>query len=184
MVCILPLAGIMGPIGSRTSYEGKAMKSARSGSAEMAAYLIAIALTSPGRAQEIRPDLTQQKMCADRADKFFRNLVAPASPGRPIDPLVASYVDHYDAKGKVCYVAVVRNEPSGKNLVYSTAVFDAFEGTSYANYIQTSDRIVAGVEAKPPLWCSVEPPGLEAITCTSEGEFDKLVEKYFGLIVR
>jgi hypothetical protein len=149
-----------------------------------AAYFIAIAVASPALAQETRSTLVQQKMCADQADKFFRNLVAPASPKMPIDPLVASYVNHYDVKADICYVAVVRTEPSGKDMVYSITVFDAFEGTGYAGYIQTSDRIAAGLPVKRPVWCSVEPRGQDKVTCKSEHEFDTLIEKYFGLLVR
>jgi len=57
----------------------------------------------------------------------------------------ASYVDHYDAKVNICYVAIVRNDTFDRNqkITYSTDVFDAFEGTSYAtthSYPTTSGR--------------------------------------------
>ena len=93
------------------------------------ACLVGIAVASPARTQENRFTLTQQKMCADQADKFFHDLVSPGAPRKPIDSLVASYVDHYDVKANTCYVGVIRNQPSGKVFTYSTAVFDAFEGT-------------------------------------------------------
>ena len=150
----------------------------------VAACFIAIAAVSPTRTQETRSTLAQQKMCAEQADKFFHDLVSPGAPRKPIDSLVASYVDHYDVKANICYVAVVRTQPSGKSLLYSTTVFDAFEATSYANFIQSSDRIKAGFDIKPPLWCSVEPRGQQKVTCRSEEEFDTLVEKYFGVVVR
>lgn len=152
--------------------------------------LLAVALVnSVGIAAQTLPaqthgTLAQQRLCADQADKFFRDLVAPGSLKKPIDPLLASYVDHYDANANICFVAVVRNEPSGKNVVYSITVFDAFEGSSYANYIQTSDRIAGGLPVKPPVRCSVEPRGQDKITCKSEHEFDTLIEKHFGLVAR
>lgn len=145
---------------------------------------IVIAVMSPARPQETRSTLAQQKMCADQADKFFHGLVSPGAPRKQIDSLVASYVDHYDAKANTCYVAVNRNQPSGKVFVYSTTVFDAFEGTGYASYIQTSDRVIAGSPVKPPVWCSIEPRGQAKVPCKSEEEFDTLVEKYFGVVVR
>jgi hypothetical protein len=124
-------------------------------------------------------------MCADQAKKFFGDLVTPKTSKTAVDAVLASYIDHYDPNENICYVAIVRNDPSGRNkgLTYSTDVFDAFEGTSYAAYTQLSDNIKAGIEVKPPL-CSVDPRGQRQIICKSEDEFDGLVEKYFGLIVR
>jgi hypothetical protein len=149
------------------------------------AVLALLALASGVWAQGRRPaTLAQQKMCANQAKKFFDDLVAPKPSKAPIDPLRASYFDHYDASAQICYVAIVRNTPTGKNLAYSTGVFDAFEGTSYAAYTQSSDNIRGGVEIKPPLWCSVEPRGHSQIICKSEDEFDGLIEEYFGLVVR
>jgi len=130
--------------------------------------------------------MKQQKICADQAQKFFRDLVAPKPSKAPVDPLHASYVDHYDVKADICYVAIVRNDPfdGHQKMTYSTDVFNAFEGASYAAYVQSSDNIRAGIEIKPPLLCSVEPRGQSKIICKSEGEFDGLLEKHFGLVVR
>ena len=85
----------------------------------------------------------------------------------------------------ICYVAIVRNDTFDRNqkITYSTDVFDAFEGTSYATYTQLSDNIRSGIEVKPPL-CRVEPRGQSQIICKSEDEFDGLIEEYFGLVVR
>lgn len=152
----------------------------------LAVCLIATVAVSPAWAQgPRRASLEQQKICADQAQKFFRDLVAPRPSKTPIDPLRASYVDHYDAAANICYVAIVRYDPVGhqKGMTYSTTVFDAFEGTGYASYIQFSDNIEAGIEVKPPL-CSVEPRGQSRIICKTEGEFDGLLEKHFGLVVR
>src|ERR1035437_3013881 len=98
------------------------------------AVLALLALASGAWAQGLRTTtLAQQKMCADQAKKFFDDLVAPKPSKAPIDPLRASYVDHYDAKANICYVAIVRNDTFDRNqkITYSTDVFDAFEGTSY-----------------------------------------------------
>jgi hypothetical protein len=150
------------------------------------AVLALLALASGAWAQGRRPTtLAQQKMCADQAKKFFDDLVAPKPSKAPIDPLRASYVDHYDAKANICYVAIVRNDTFDRNqkITYSTDVFDAFEGTSYATYTQLSDNIRSGIEVKPPL-CYVEPRRHSQIICKSEDEFDGLIEEYFGLVVR
>ncbi|MGO8720967.1 MAG: hypothetical protein ACLQMO_17395 [Acidobacteriaceae bacterium] len=153
----------------------------------LAVCLSAAAVVSPAWAQgPRRASLEQQKICADQAQKFFRDLVAPKPSRTPIDPLRASYVDHYDAAANICYVAIVRYDPFGghpKGITYSTTVFDAFEGTNYAAYIQLSDNVRAGIDIKPP-YCLVEPRGQSEIICKSEGEFDGLLEKHFGLVVR
>src|ERR1035437_7230463 len=75
------------------------------------AVLALLALASGAWAQGRRPTtLAQQKMCADQAKKFFDDLVAPKPSKAPIDPLRASYVDHYDAKANICYVAIRSEE--------------------------------------------------------------------------
>lgn len=60
----------------------------------------------------------------------------------------------------------------------------AFEHTSYATYSTTSDGIKNYLEVKPPTWCAVEPRGQHRITCKSADEFNRLLEKYFGLVAR
>ncbi|HEV2245935.1 MAG TPA: hypothetical protein VGW37_04715 [Terriglobia bacterium] len=159
----------------------------RLASGTLAACFLALAATPAGLAQSPRlATMAQQKMCADQAKKFFNDSQALKSTKPAIVLFPASYVDHYDAKANVCYVAVVTFESidSGKTTIYSTVVSDAFENTSYANYNTTSDRIKSWVEAKAPLICTVEPPGQPEITCKSEHEFNALIKKYFGLIVR
>lgn len=130
--------------------------------------------------------LAQQKMCANQAREFFNESDTRKLPKTTTAVVPASYVDHYDAKVNICYVAIVRTESAngGKTLDYRTAVFDAFEQTSYALYFTTSDRVKNYSEAKPPVWCTVEPRGQREITCKSEGEFNRLLEKYFGLVVQ
>lgn len=142
---------------------------------------------APALAQKPRlATLAQQKMCADQAKKFFNESDTLTKPPKPaIVILPASYVDHYDAKANVCYVAIATFESTdaGKTIIYSTAVFDAFEQTSYADYSTTSDRVKNWVDTKP-LICTVEPRDQSEITCKSEREFNALIKKYFGLIAR
>lgn len=149
---------------------------------------IVLTVTAPATlAQKPRlATLAQQKMCADQAKKFFNDSPLKKSPPKPTLVLFpASYVDHYDAKANVCYIAVSTIESAdGKIIDYSTAVFDAFENTAYADYNTTSDRIKGGADAKPPLICTVEPRDQPEITCKSELEFNALIKKYFGLIAR
>ncbi|MGH9691238.1 MAG: hypothetical protein ACRD4C_09215, partial [Candidatus Acidiferrales bacterium] len=96
-----------------------------------------------------------------------------------------SYVDHYDAKANVCYVAIEWGDSidGGQTITMSTGVYDAFEGTAYATYIWTSDKVKKFWEVKPAM-CEVNPRGQARVTCKSEGEFNELVKKYLGLVLR
>ena len=149
----------------------------------VAAWLVAAAVATPAQAQGSRlATLTQQKMCADQARKFFSEYESGTQKSRDVVP--DSYIDHYDAKANVCYVAIVSESSDGEQtIINSTKVFDAFEQTSYALYIWKSARVKKAWEVKP-LWCTVEPRGQREITCNSEDEFNELVEKYFGLVVQ
>ena len=132
--------------------------------------------------------LAQQKMCADQAKRFFADDSETASFGATKKTTVMvppSYIDHYDAKANVCYVAIVRGDSidGGQTITFSTSVFDAFERTSYATYIWTSDKEKKFWQVKPTM-CEVEPRGQDKITCKSEDEFNQLVQKYLGLVLR
>jgi hypothetical protein len=96
-----------------------------------------------------------------------------------------SYINHNDANANVCYVAIVRFDSidGGQTMTTSTGVFDAFENTSYATYVWTSDKTKKYWQVKPTM-CSVRPPGMPSVTCKSDAEFDELVEKYFGLRIQ
>jgi hypothetical protein len=125
-------------------------------------------------AQEPRQaTLTQQKMCADQARKFF------------LDPEMAhegwtSYTNHYDPKLNVCNVMVridVYLDKKHTEQFHSIAlmVFDAFEGAQRA-WVQSD---VLGPNREPHV-CEVEPIGHDKIYCKTEDEFETLVMKYFG----
>ena len=122
-------------------------------------------------------------MCADQAKKFFNDNIQAQTKTTVIAP--PSYIDHYDAKENVCYVAIVQFDSidGGKTITTSTGVFDAFENTSYANYVWTSDKTKKYWQVKPA-WCTVSPPGLPDVICKSGDEFNDLVEKYFGLHIQ
>lgn len=129
--------------------------------------------------------LAEQKMCADQAKKFFTDDIQAQVQIRTTVVAPPDYIDHYDAKGNVCYVAILQFDSidGGKTMTTSTGVFDAFENTSYATYVWTSDKTKEYWQVKPTM-CTVRPPGLPSVTCTSDDEFDELVEKYFGLHIQ
>jgi hypothetical protein len=74
------------------------------------------------------------------------------------------------------------NTISNHDGTFSTTrvVYDAFEGRVYADYLWISDKVKKFWEV-PPMSCSVKPRGQDEITCKSSAEFDRLVDKHFGI---
>ena len=124
-------------------------------------------------AQEPRAaTLAQQKMCADQAKRSFaEDKLSPR----------AFYTSHYDPKANVCYIMTSDTTPNHDGTIStSRVVYDAFEGRGYANYLWISDKAKKFWEVAP-VTCSVKPRGQDEITCKSSDEFDRLVDKHFGI---
>jgi hypothetical protein len=119
--------------------------------------------------------LSQQKMCAEQADKQFNIYGAPETGDTATD-----YVSHYDARANVCYMMIHHGGMSFGNARVSYVVFDAFENRDFANYIWINSGKKNAWEVAPAE-CDVKPRGQQEITCKSSEEFDSLVEKYFGI---
>jgi hypothetical protein len=113
--------------------------------------------------------LSQQKMCADQADKQFNIYGTPQS-----GDTATQFVSHYDARANVCYMWIHRAGTNYGKIRVSDIVFDAFENHDYATYLGSPSDVA-------PSSCDVKPRGQPEITCKSSDEFDALVEKYFGI---
>jgi hypothetical protein len=119
---------------------------------------------------EQQATLSQQKMCADQADKSFNeSSFAAQSPGG----LGNTYTNHYDPSANVCYIEVTQRYMSGENLLYGLLVYDAFEGRVYGEFTSFS-------KDSKPMECSIKPRDRDEIVCASQEEFDKLALHYFG----
>lgn len=138
-------------------------------------FALGLKVCVPGYAQQPRQaTLSQQKMCAEQARKFF------------LDPEMehlgwTEYTSHYDAKRNVCYVMVrmdmhLDKQHSEEFHAIAFEVFDTFEGVQRA----LMQRNAIGPR-KEPYACHVKPSGQEQIDCKTEDEFDALVMKYFGI---
>ncbi len=101
----------------------------------------------------------------------------------------AEYANHYDAKANVCYIMVReltmltdKDDAKDKTLSTSIVVYDAFEGRVYANYLWMN-RLKEGKKywQIKPTECSVKPQGQGELDCVTSEEFEKLVDKYFGI---
>lgn len=130
--------------------------------------------------------LLEQKICADQAKRSFDE----SDASKPIKDKTmkrvspADYSSHYDAKANICYIMVheanIFDEASAKKVSISMIVYDAFEGRVYANYLWFSQKDKKAWEVAP-MECSVKPRGQDEITCKSSEEFERLVDKHFGI---
>lgn len=122
--------------------------------------------------------LADQKMCAEQARRFYKEGTDYSSPGDHV--LKNEFTSHFDATSNVCYVRIDYNTIKDKQITASSYVFDAFEGRGFASYIWFSEENKKAWQVKP-VDCQVGPIKGETMYCTSSGEFEKLVERYFGL---
>jgi hypothetical protein len=129
--------------------------------------------------QQAHSSLSDQKMCADQAKKFFNDTDFADNSKHP---LKNEFTSHYDASKKVCYVRIdySTRTPDMKEVMVSSYVWDAFEGRNVASYNWISQTGKKYWEVKP-IECSVKPAGGEKIYCKTTQEFEDAVEKYFGL---
>jgi hypothetical protein len=127
-----------------------------------------------------RATLAQQKMCDAQASKRFHD-------GRILDGHLKEdpsgmngYTSHFDPSVSVCYVWVRWAQIDKNGASFADTISDAFEGRVYASYMWMNLQHKQAAEVAPTT-CSVKPRGQDEITCTSEEEFDRLVDKYFGI---
>ena len=85
--------------------------------------------------------LSQQRMCADQATKFFDQTNQPGG----------TFINHYVPSQNKCFIQITTTSNSyyGGDLLMGTqqGIYDAFEGMSYATYadtfdVKTGERIV------------------------------------------
>jgi hypothetical protein len=110
--------------------------------------------------------LSEQKMCADQAEKSFQDSA---------DAKNSTYTNHYDPTVGVCYIEVTTRDQVGRSFSYGLMVYDAFEGRIYARYLDSS-----GFGSSTIQECSVTPRGQPEIQCRAREEFNGLVLRHFG----
>lgn len=130
--------------------------------------LVTLSLAAFGQEKPRQATLAQQKMCAEQAKKIFHE----DNPTRPKDALTWQYTSHYEARTNVCYMMTWVVTVSEKSTTISHAVYDAFEGREYASFMQVGEHVMD---------CSVSPPGQDSLDCKTNGEFQRLVDKHFGI---
>lgn len=109
--------------------------------------------------------LQQQKLCADQADKSFKE--SGFSDGQ------STFTNHFDPAAGLCYIEVTTRRSFGQKLGYSLLIYDAFEGRVYGDFSSLS------LDPKP-IECSLKPRDLPEVACTSSEEFNDFALKHFG----
>jgi hypothetical protein len=134
---------------------------------------------SQAAGQQAHSSLSDQKMCAAQAKKFFMETDFSNDSKHP---LKNEFTSHYDAPKKICYVRInyTIRTPETTEIAVSNYVFDAFEGRGLASYIWISEKGKKFWEVKP-MECWVKPVGGSKANCASSEGFEAAVEKHFGL---
>lgn len=134
---------------------------------------------SQAAGQQAHAPLSDQKMCADQAKKFFKETDFSDDSKHP---LKNEFTSHYDAPKKACYVRIdyTSRMEATTEVVVSSYVFDAFEGRTLASYNWVSQTGKKYWEVKP-IECSLKPIGEPKKYCTTTEEFEAEVDKLFGL---
>ena len=112
--------------------------------------------------------LSQQKMCAEQAAKVFNAGFSHS--------MYAGYVNHYDAVTNVCYIMTSVTSTYDGTVYRLLDVSDAFEGQFYGTCTTNSREPI-------PLsgTCFIKPRGHVSIDAKTRYEYEKLVDKYFGI---
>jgi len=130
--------------------------------------LTALAAFGQTAAKPRQATLAQQKMCAEQARKIFHE----DNPTKPEHAVTWQYTSHYEARTNVCYIMTWIVTLDQKSTVISHVVYDAFEGREYASFTQIGKDVME---------CSVSPPGEDSIDCKTNDDFQRLVDKHFGI---
>ncbi len=115
-------------------------------------------------------DLSTQEKCHKQAQSEFENLGWNKKPG-------AFFTNHYNKQMSKCFVQIEYNGMTGNTPNRSVAIFDAFEGKSYANY-GWQNRDGKPYWEVAPFICSVYKSGSAETYCKSEEEFNSLAHEY------
>jgi hypothetical protein len=145
----------------------------------MIRYILGVVFAASLAVGQAKPHapLTQQKMCAEQAHKAF---AWSHGSDKEAGNKGWTYTSHFDASENICYVMEHNVSTTGGNPATSDVVFDAYESRTYASYIWINTEKKKYWEV-PPMECSVKPRGQDEITCKSSEEFEKLIDKYFGI---
>ena len=123
--------------------------------------------------------LAQQKMCDEQAAKRFReDENRDDFHENKKNPPISDYTSHYEPSVNVCYVRI--HSMYANPAMVSDAVYDAFGGRVYANYVWVSSQGQKYAELSPSE-CGIYIPGKADETCKTAKEFNDLTEKYFGV---
>jgi hypothetical protein len=134
--------------------------------------LLVIAVACPAHGQGRKATLAQQKMCAERAEKFSQH-EQESLPGS------WAHVSHYDAPTNVCYVLIQSVYHSVDPAEVHLTIYDAFEGTSHGQCIGHMGEGMHPVTPEPNT-CYVNNHG-HYTDAKSLYDFQQKAYLYFGI---
>ncbi len=142
----------------------------------IAAVAIALVLSAGVSAQTKHAPLSEQRMCAAQAKKFYNESDFPNAKHATKN----EFTSHYDAANLICYVRINLTTVENGTVTVASYIFDAFENRAFAAYTWLSVKGKKFWEVKP-MECNVKPINGKKIVCESTEEFEDMVDKFFGL---
>jgi len=124
--------------------------------------------------------LDEQKKCDAQASKVYHQSRELEGHHGEDASGMNGYTSHFDPATNICYVWVRWAKIDKQGGSFADTIEDAFEGRVYASYMWMNLEGKKFWEVTPTA-CSVKPRKQEEITCKTEEEFDRLVDKYFGI---
>jgi hypothetical protein len=136
------------------------------------ATLLTLSAAVFGQNQPRIATLSQQKMCAEQAAKFFHEDTKDNSG-------TWSFTNHYNASTNVCYLMEIMNEKNVQGTTVTTsnviAVLDAFEGREYAWFTEIKTITDGRISSDSGF-------GYAGLTeCKQRARCLQLIDKYFGI---
>jgi hypothetical protein len=119
--------------------------------------------------------LDLQEKCARQAHEIFK------SSGWERQPL-AGFGNHYNAAMNKCFMVIENTSQDTSNpgvITTNKILLDAFEGSTYGEYMWSSEKDKKYWEVKPFL-CDVQLASGEKKACQSQDEFDEMLKNYMG----
>jgi|SRR5579862_1677852 len=143
------------------------------------ALAASILLATTAGAQK-NANLDEQKKCDAQANKVYHQSRELDGHHTEDSTGMNYYTSHFDPSLNSCYVWIRWAKMDKDGFAFANTVEDAFEGRVYASFMWMNLNGKKAWEVKP-IECWVKPRKQEKISCESEDDFDKLVEKNFGI---
>ena len=116
-----------------------------------------------------------QEKCAAQAERFFRSFVSDARQGGN-NRSSFDYANHYQTRLDKCFVALLSNAITNREVVVGRLLFDAYERKELAEYYSVFPSKAGSAEKM--LICSIFNETGESTTCSDRAAYEAFVKRF------